>query len=85
MKTIPCEIMTPEKVYLREETEFVVAPGYSGELGILPGHTRLLAQLSPGNVHLVKGRETKRFVISAGFIYIEPTAVKIFTPVVRPL
>ena len=85
MKTVPCEIITPEKVYLREDAEFVVAPGYSGELGILPGHTRLLALLSPGNVRLVKGAETKQFIISAGFIYIEPAGIKIFTPVIRPL
>ena len=85
MKTVSCEIVTPEKVYLREEAEFVVAPGYSGELGILPGHTRLLAQLSPGNVRLVKGKESRQFVISAGFIYIEPTSIKIFTPVIRPV
>jgi F-type H+-transporting ATPase subunit epsilon len=85
MKTVPCEIVTPEKVYLRQEAEFIVAPGYSGELGILPGHTRLLAQLSPGNVRLVHGHETKKFNIAAGFISIEPTSVKIFTPVIRPL
>ena len=83
MKTIPCEIVTPEKVFLREEAEFIVAPGFSGELGVLPGHTRLLAQLVPGNVRLVKGQETKTLVISAGFIHIEPEGVKIFTPVAR--
>jgi F-type H+-transporting ATPase subunit epsilon len=83
MKTIPCEIVTPEKVYLREEAEFIVAPGSSGELGVLPGHARLLAQLSPGTLRLVKGQETKTLTIGAGFIHIEPTAVKIFTPTVR--
>jgi F-type H+-transporting ATPase subunit epsilon len=84
MKTVPCEIVTPEKVMLREEAEFIVAPGYSGELGILPGHTRLLAQLVPGNVRIVKGTVTKGFTISAGFISIEPGSVKIFSPMVRP-
>ena len=85
MKTIPCEIITPEKVYLRDEAEFVVAPGKEGELGILPGHARLLAQLVSGKLRLVKGNENKRFSISAGFIHIDPKSVKIFTPVVKPL
>jgi F-type H+-transporting ATPase subunit epsilon len=84
MKTVPCEIVTPEKVVLREEAEFIVAPGYEGELGILPGHTRLCARLTAGDVRLVKGNETKKFAISAGFISIEPTSVKIFSPLVRP-
>jgi F-type H+-transporting ATPase subunit epsilon len=85
MKTIPCEIVTPEKVYLREEAEFVVAPGREGELGVLPGHTRLLAQLVPGTLRLVKGKDSRRFSIGAGFIHIEPKSVKIFTPLVKTL
>jgi F-type H+-transporting ATPase subunit epsilon len=83
MKTIPCEIVTPERIFLRDSAEFIVAPGREGELGILPGHTRLLAQLVPGNIRLVKGHETRRFVIAAGFIHIEPGAVKIVTPEIK--
>jgi F-type H+-transporting ATPase subunit epsilon len=83
MKTMRCEIITPEKVFYRDEPEFIVAPGLSGELGILPGHTRLMADLVPGSVRLSKGQDRKQFVISGGFIAIEPTVVKIFAPVVR--
>jgi len=84
MKTVPLEIITPEKVYLRDEAEFVVAPGFEGELGILPGHTRLLARLIPGEVRIVKGQETRRFAVEGGFIHIEPAAVKIVTPMIKP-
>ena len=83
MKTMRCEIITPEKVLYRDEPEFIVAPGSDGELGILPGHTRLMATLKPGAVRLVKGPEKKQFAISGGFISIEPTAVKIFATVVK--
>ena len=83
MKTMRCEIITPEKVFYRDEPEFIVAPGLSGELGILPGHTRLMADLVPGSVRIVKGQEKTTFVISGGFIAIEPKAVKIFASVVR--
>ena len=84
MKTMPYEIVTPERVYLRDEAEFIVAPGFEGELGILPGHTRLLARLVPGKFRLVKGTETKQFIIADGFIHIEPNGVKIFTPEIKP-
>lgn len=84
MKTMPFEIITPEKVLFHDEVEFIVAPGSCGELGILPGHMRLMTDLIPGNVQVVKGQERKRFVISEGFIAIEPAAVKIFAPVARP-
>ncbi len=83
MKTMRCEIITPEKVFYRDDPEFIVAPGFSGELGILPGHTRLMADLVPGTVRIAKGDEKKQFAISGGFIAIEPTVVKIFASVVR--
>lgn len=82
MKTIACEIVTPEKVQLREEAEFVAAPGSEGELGILPGHARLIAQLVKGEVRLVKGRETKKVTVDGGFIRIGPASVTILTPAV---
>ena len=85
MKTVPLEIITPENVFLRDEAEFVVAPGFEGELGILPGHTRLMARLVPGELRIVKGQEIKKFVIEGGFIYIEPASVKIVTPKIKPL
>jgi F-type H+-transporting ATPase subunit epsilon len=85
MKTVPLEIVTPEKVYLRDDAEFVAAPGFEGELGILPGHTRLLARLVPGEVRIVKGQETRRFTVEGGFIHVEPAAVKIVTPMIKPL
>jgi F-type H+-transporting ATPase subunit epsilon len=84
MKTVPCEIVTPEKVVLHEEAEFIVAPGCEGELGILPGHTRLLAGLKAGNIRLVKGSETKKFSIAAGLINIEPAMVRIFSSSATP-
>ena len=84
MKTVACEIVTPDKVVLREEAEFIVAPGSEGELGILPGHARLLAGLSAGSVRIVKGSETKKFTIAPGFVNIEPATIKIFSSSATP-
>ena len=83
MKTMRCEILSPDKVFYRDEGEFIVAPGSCGELGILAGHTRLMANLKPGSVRIVKGQEKKQFAISGGFISIGPTSVKIFAPAVK--
>ena len=79
MKTVACEIITPEKVFLKDEAEFIVAPGASGELGILPGHAQLLSQLGAGTVRLSKNAETKSYSIPGGFIHVMPAVVKIFT------
>ncbi|MBN2188777.1 MAG: ATP synthase F1 subunit epsilon [Chitinispirillaceae bacterium] len=85
MKTVPCEILTPEKVMVKEEADFVVAPGLEGELGVLPGHARLFARLASGEVRIVKGPETKKYAINGGFVRIEPAAVKIVTPAIKPV
>jgi len=85
MKTIKVEILTPNGAFLSEDAEFVVLPGKSGELGILPGHMRTVAQLVPANVRIVNGTETKRYATGAGFARIEPSVVKIFTIAARPV
>jgi F-type H+-transporting ATPase subunit epsilon len=85
MKTVPFEIITPEKVYFRDEAEFVVAPGAEGDIGVLPGHARLLALLKCGELRIVKGQETKRFAVDGGFVRIAPDAVRIITPGIKPL
>ncbi|MCU0608371.1 MAG: ATP synthase F1 subunit epsilon [Chitinispirillaceae bacterium] len=79
MKTMPCEIISPEKLFLRDEAEFLVMPGTEGELGVLPGHARLVAMLKAGTVRFVKGGETRKIGIAAGFVLVEPGLVKIFT------
>ncbi|MBU0952612.1 MAG: ATP synthase F1 subunit epsilon [Elusimicrobia bacterium] len=78
MKTIPVEIITPEKLVLKDEMESIVIPSYEGELGILPGHTHLLAQIQPGEISLTKNKETKYFVVSGGFAEVHPDKVEIF-------
>jgi F-type H+-transporting ATPase subunit epsilon len=79
MKTMPCEIITPEKLFLRDDADFLVMPGAEGELGVLPGHARLLAVLKAGTVRFVKGSEARRITVAGGFVLVEPGKVKIFT------
>jgi F-type H+-transporting ATPase subunit epsilon len=84
MKTVPVEVVTPERVSLKEEAEFVVIPGSEGELGVLPGHMRLLTLLVPGTMRLQRSGTEKKYTISGGVAFIEPHLVKIFTTLVKP-
>lgn len=80
MKTFNFSIITPERVFLQEETSFVVVPGYSGELGLLPEHMNLLALLVPGTVRIVaKDESKKKVVIAAGVVDIGPKETKVYT------
>lgn len=78
MKTFPLEIVTPEKVTLQAEVEFLVVPAFEGELGVLPGHTPLLAQLQPGVLRITQAGSITPFAISGGFVEVTPQRVAVF-------
>ena len=65
--TIRLELVTPERLLLSEEVDEVVAPGYEGEFGVLPGHTQLLAILNIGVLWYRKGSAVEKIALGGGF------------------
>ena len=49
--TLTLEIVTPDKMVLREEVEYVGAPGINGEFGVLPNHIPFLSALGIGGLY----------------------------------
>ena len=78
MKTISVEIRTPEALILEGDYEFAVLPGFEGELGILPGHAALAAQLKPGTIRLTRAGKTETCSITNGFTEVQPAKISIF-------
>jgi F-type H+-transporting ATPase subunit epsilon len=68
---IDLEIVTPEGLVLKVETEEVIGPGKLGEFGILKGHLPFMAALTPGIVKYRTKGELKSIAISSGFIEVE--------------
>ena len=68
---IHVELITPERLALSEEVEFIAAPSALGELGILPHHAPLLAQLVPGELRLRVGGVVRHVVVSGGFLEVQ--------------
>ena len=77
MKTISVEIRTPEALILKGNYEFAALPGFEGELGILPGHATLAAQLKPGAIRLKQNNKTETYFITNGFAEVQPTKISI--------
>ena len=75
------EIVTPDRALVREEVDEVVVPGSEGELGILPGHTPLLATLKVGELWYRQGQEKHYLAVAFGFVEILPTSVTILAHV----
>ncbi len=65
---IALEILSPEKLLLARDVDMVVIPGTEGDLGVLPGHSRLITGLRGGLVDIyVNNQITDRFFVSGGF------------------
>jgi F-type H+-transporting ATPase subunit epsilon len=51
-KRLRVELVTPDGPVFIEDARMVVVPGKAGELGVLPRHIPLIAQLKPGETRV---------------------------------
>lgn len=66
--TIALEIISPERLLLARPVDMVVIPGTEGDLGILPGHSRLITSLRGGMIALYENESVvDRYFVSGGF------------------
>ena len=74
---IDLEIVTPDKLLVKEQVDEVEIPGSEGYFGVLPGHTPLLASLAVGELWYRKGQEKTYLSIAFGFAEVLPDRVTI--------
>jgi F-type H+-transporting ATPase subunit epsilon len=75
--TFQLEIVTPEKVVVRDTAEEMQIPGKSGYLGVLPGHAPLITELAVGEISYRRGSDTQRLAVAWGFAEVLPDKVTI--------
>jgi F-type H+-transporting ATPase subunit epsilon len=71
------EMVTPYKRVLSEDVDEISAPGFIGELGILPGHTPLLTTLRVGELSYKKGSEQFFVAVNWGYLEVEDDTVTV--------
>lgn len=70
-KNIKFEIVTPEKVVLKEQILQVTVPTEEGEITVLPEHIPLVSILKPGVLELKRlDKEIEIISVSGGFIEV---------------
>ena len=72
--TISLDFVSPEQLIFSDKVGMVIIPGKDGDIGVLPGHSKLLSSLRPGRV-LIYGESKnllKSFFVSAGFVEVNP-------------
>ena len=74
MATISFDLVSPENLIFNDEAGMIIVPGKDGDLGVLPGHSKVMSSLRPGRV-MVYGEDKnllKAFFVSGGFAEINP-------------
>ena len=72
--TIYFDLVSPEQLVFNDKTGMIIVPGKEGDIGVLPGHSKLLSSLRAGRV-MVYGEDKhllQSFFVSGGFVEINP-------------
>jgi F-type H+-transporting ATPase subunit epsilon len=71
-KRLRVELITPDGPVFVEDARMVVVPGKAGELGVLPRHIPLIAQLKPGETRVrTLDDEWLSFATGSGYFKIQ--------------
>ena len=75
--TFEFEIVTPEKLVVRDVAEEMQIPARNGYIGILPGHAPLITELAVGEITYRNGGTTTLLSVAWGFAEVLPSKVTI--------
>ena len=65
------ELVSPAKLLVSEPVEMVVVPGAEGDIGVLPGHSPLIATVRPGIIDIHEGGKVRdRIFVGGGFAVV---------------
>ncbi len=83
-RTIPVDVVTPERRVWKGSAEVVIAKGSEGELGILPGHAPLITALRDGVLVIRRpGGAVLRIACESGFLEVTREGVTILSSSAR--
>lgn len=71
------DILTPQAKIFSGEADEVIVPTTTGELGILPNHVSLLAQIMPGELRVMTGNKVQSIAILGGYLEVANNTVNI--------
>jgi len=75
--TFQLEIVTPDRLVVRDVAEEAQIPGKNGYLGILPGHAPLITELAVGEICYKSSGRMHYLAVAWGFAEVLPNKVTI--------
>jgi F-type H+-transporting ATPase subunit epsilon len=77
--TLQLEIVTPEATVYSEAVDMVTLPAVEGQMGVLPQHVRLMTQLVPGELTVLKDGHENYLAVGEGLVEVTNDHVSIVT------
>ena len=77
--TLQLEIVTPEATVYSEAVDMVTLPAVEGQMGVLPQHVRLMTQLVPGEMTVLKDGHENYLAVGEGLVEVTNDHVSIVT------
>ncbi len=71
------EVVTPDKLVVREAVDYVSCPGIEGEFGVLKDHVALLSALKIGALRYDKEGQQQFVFISGGFADVNDNVITV--------
>ncbi|MBK7684804.1 MAG: F0F1 ATP synthase subunit epsilon [Rhodocyclaceae bacterium] len=76
--TIHVDVVSAEASIFSGLAEFVVLPGESGELGIMPGHVPLMTRIKPGAVRIKLPDSSEELIfVAGGLLEVQPGLITV--------
>ena len=82
--TLRLQIVTPEARVFEGEATLVELPTLEGQLGVYPGHVRLVAGLGAGEIRVYSADGLASFVVLGGYVEIEPERMTVLALFASP-
>ncbi len=76
-KSLQLDIVTPDKIVMSEQVDYVSAPGVEGEFGVLPGHIPLLVALTIGKLSYTANGKRHNAFVGGGFAEVSDNKVTV--------
>lgn len=77
MKKLVLEVLTQEDRVFEGEVDIVLAPGYEGQIGILPGHVSMLTKLGEGELIVFSGPKIEILAVGGGTLDVHNNQVSV--------
>jgi len=77
--TMKLRIVTPETTIYEQDVDMVTLPGVEGQVGLLPGHIRMMSQMVPGELIVHKDGRDRFLAVGEGLVEVSSERVDILT------